>query len=48
MPDGGHSPPSLQELRLCLRDRGDVQSQPPDQFIYSDPDIFGDSSEKER
>lgn len=32
----------------CLRVRGDVQSRTREQFIYSDPDIFGDPSEKER
>ena len=32
----------------CIRGRGDVQSRPPEQFIYSDPDISSDPSEKER
>ena len=32
----------------CPRGSGDVQSRPPEQFIYSDLDIFGDPSEKER
>jgi hypothetical protein len=31
-----------------MRGRGDVQSRSPEQFIYSDPDIFGDLSKKER
>lgn len=33
---------------LGMRGRGDVHSRPPQQFIYSDPDIFGDPPEKER
>ena len=35
-------------LGPCPLGRGDVQSRPSEQFIYSDPDIFGDPSEKER
>jgi hypothetical protein len=31
-----------------MRGRGDVQSPRPEQFIYGDPDIFGDLSEKQR
>lgn len=32
----------------CLGAHGDVWSRTPQQFIYSDPDIFGDPAEKER